>query len=158
MSNEQSHLPTLNSWPLWVLLEKKVGTSRGWESITWQVAEISHLPLPHPDAARLELQLFKDLRAAYRFNLSSQNPKLFIICQETADGLKPHQISGCQDVAADYMDAGQPVLDIPMPVAIHTWMEAFMAHHGEWVDPREQNRRLRGQPKTTSNAQETSHE
>ncbi|SFC28070.1 Protein of unknown function [Marinospirillum celere] len=155
MNRETPSQPSLNAWPLWVRLEKKVGISRGWESITWEVAEISHLPLEHPESVRLELQLFKDLRSAYRFNLSSQNPKLFVVCQETEQGLVPHQISSCQDVAADYMDAGQPVLDIPLPAPIHAWMEAFMAHHGE-EDPRAGKRRMRGKPKADQNPQETS--
>jgi hypothetical protein len=151
--------PSLNTWPLWVLLEKKVTLSRGWESANWQVAEISQQPLNNPQAAPLELQLFLDERSAYRFNLSSQAPKVFVICRELDDQLwVPHKVTVCQDVAADSMDAGQPVLDIPMPAAIHAWMEAFMAHYGEWVDPREANRRLRGQPKPEKNTSGADHE
>lgn len=146
MNSATQSKPSLNAWPLWVLLEKKVTLSRGWESVHWQVAEISQQPLEQPAATRLELQLFRDERSAYRFNLSSEAPKVFVICREV-ENLEwvPHKITVCQDVAADSMDAGQPVLDIPMPTAIHAWVEAFMAHHGEWVDPREANRRLRGQ-------------
>lgn len=143
----QAHTPTLNLWHLWLRLDKKVSLSRGWESIQWQVAEVSHQPLQHADAVPLQLQLYRDERSAYRFNLSSQAPKLFVICEEREEGMIPRIISACQDEAADYMDAGQPVLDLPMPTAIHAWIEAFMAHHGEWVDPRDAKRRMRGQPR-----------
>lgn len=148
MSPSPNQQPSLNSWPLWVALEQKTTQSRGWESIQWQVAEISQAPLEDPQAVALVLQLFRDERSAYRFNLSSQAPKVFVICRALDEQQwVPHQLTVCQDVAADSMDAGQPVLDIPMPTAIHAWVEAFMAHHGEWVDPREANRRLRGKPK-----------
>lgn len=143
----QVNPPSLNLWPLWVRLEKSVSLSRGWQSIHWQVAEVSHQPLQHPDACPMPLQLYRDERSAYRFNLSSQAPKLFVICEECEETMRPRIISACQDQAADYMDAGQPVLDIPMPAAIHAWIEAFMAHHGEWVDPRDAKRRMRGQPR-----------
>lgn len=135
--------PSLHQLPLWVLLEKQVGWSRGWESIHWQVAELSAQPMDHPEARAMILQLYKGDRAAYRFNLSSQAPKLFVICEAREEGQVPHLLTVCQDEAADYMDAGQPVLDIPLPEVIQAWMEAFMAHYGEWVDPREANRRLR---------------
>lgn len=153
MSQDTAPTPALNTWPLWVLLEKKTSLSRGWENIHWQVAEISQLPLNHPEATGLELQLFRDERSAYRFNLSSQAPKVFVICRELDDQhWVPHKITICQDVAADAMDAGQPVLDLPMPLSIHAWAEAFMAHHGEWVDPRDAKRRLRGKPKSQPEA------
>ncbi len=135
----------LNTWPLWVLLEQTTLISRGWETQRWQVSELSQQPLDAPQAVKLELQLYRDLRSAYRFNLSSIAPKVFIVCQETESGWVPHQITVCQDEAADYLDAGQPVLDIPMPAAIHAWMEAFMTYHGEAEDPKAARRRQRKQ-------------
>lgn len=138
--------PSLDSWCLWVCLDKQETLSRGWPSINWEVAEISRQQPQRPDAQPLWLLLHRDERMAYRFNLSSESPRLFVICEDiTADERVPRKLTVAQDVAADYMDAGQPVHSIPMPVPVTVWLEAFMAHHGEVEDPRAQKRRLRTQ-------------
>lgn len=141
--------PTLESWYLWVCLDKRETLSRGWPSINWEVAEVSQSPLLREDAQGMWLLLHRDERMAYRFNLSSESPRLFVVCEDlTADQRVPRKLTLAQDVAADYMDAGQPVLSIPMPAPIAVWLEAFMAHHGELEDPRDQKRRLRTQAAT----------
>lgn len=140
------HDPTLNSWCLWVYLDKQETLSRGWPSINWEVAEVARQQPDRPEAQALWLLLHRDERMAYRFNLSSESPRLFVICEDiTVDERVPRKLTLAQDVAADYMDAGQPVLSIPMPVAITVWLESFMSHHGEIEDPRAHKRRLRSQ-------------
>lgn len=136
--------PTSDQWPLWVLLEKQVTESRGWPSVSWKVAEISAVKPEGREAFQLCLQLHRDERIAYRFNLSAQAPTLFVICEEVESGrLEPRKLSVAQDLAADHLDAGQPVLSIPMPQAIYVWLEKYMALHGELEDPKAGKRRLR---------------
>ncbi|RAU18580.1 DUF3305 domain-containing protein [Nitrincola tibetensis] len=138
------HYPTLDTWPLWVRLEKHEKLSRGWPCITWSVAEVYAKDPQRSDAHMIWLQLFRDERIAYRFNLSAETPKLFVVCEEVSSELSlPRKLTCAQDVAADYMDANQPVLSIPLPEAIHAWLEAFMAEHGEVEDPKANKRRLR---------------
>ncbi len=137
--------PSLDSWSLWVSLDKQETVSRGWPSINWEVAEIAQ-QTDREDAVAIWLMLHRDERMAYRFNLSSEAPRLFVICEDLNAELRlPRKLTLAQDVAADYMDAGQPVLSIPMPAPIKVWLEAFMAHHGEVEDPRAGKRRLRTQ-------------
>ena len=136
--------PTENQWPLWVLLERQETLSRGWPSVSWKVAEVSNVPLDSNEAFNLVLELHRDERIAYRFNLSAQSPTLFILCEELeANHWVPRKLTVAQDLAADYLDAGQPVLSIPMPESIYLWLERFMAKHGELEDPKAGKRRLR---------------
>lgn len=145
--------PSLDLWPLWLRLHKHETLSRGWPSISWSVAELSVQPLPAEEAVCLWLQLWRDERMAYRFNLSAENPRLFVVCEEVAPGqMCARKLTVCQDVAADYMDANQPVLSIPLPAPIAAWMERFMAHHGEVEDPKAGRRRLRTQATRASAA------
>lgn len=138
--------PTLSQWPLWVLLERQETLSRGWPSVSWKVSEVSAVPLESANAFRLILELHRDERIAYRFNLSAQSPTLFILCEEVDENQwVPRKLTVAQDLAADYLDAGQPVLSIPMPQAIYVWLEGFMAQHGELEDPKAGKRRLRAQ-------------
>lgn len=138
--------PTSDKWPLWVLLERQETQSRGWPSVSWKISQISTIRLEDPEALSLCLQLHRDERIAYRFNLSAQAPTLFVICEEVEAGkLVPRKLSVAQDLAADHMDAGQPVLSIPMPQAIYVWLDQFMAQHGELEDPKAGKRRMRAQ-------------
>lgn len=149
--------PSLNSWPLWVRLERQITLSRGWESENWRIAEIAmeqNAPPPekeqmaHEEAShRLWLQLYRDERVAYRFNLDSGSPRLFVVCEALETGWVPRKLTICQDVAADYMDGSQPVLSIPMPEAIMLWSERFIAGHGDLPDPAQHKRRMRQQKK-----------
>lgn len=138
--------PTSDQWPLWVLLDRQETLSRGWPSVSWSISQISTVRPDNPEACQLCLQLHRDERIAYRFNLSAQAPTLFVICEEVDAGKwVPRQLSVAQDLAADHLDAGQPVLSIPMPQAIYVWLEQFMAQHGELEDPKAGKRRRRAQ-------------
>ncbi|WP_417581461.1 DUF3305 domain-containing protein [Nitrincola sp.] len=143
---QSDHGPTSDKWPLWVVLDRQETQSRGWPSVSWKISQISAVKPEEPEAFQLCLQLHRDERMAYRFNLSAQAPTLFVICEEVEAGkLEPRKLSVAQDLAADHLDAGQPVLSIPMPQAIYVWLEQFMAKHGELEDPKAGKRRLRAQ-------------
>ncbi|HSH56515.1 MAG TPA: DUF3305 domain-containing protein [Halomonas sp.] len=79
----------------------------------------------------LILQLTMTERAAYRFNLTSHTPRLFVRCGDAGESPVPSAITASQDVAASWMDGEQQVLDVAMPVAIQSWLEAYLARHGE---------------------------
>lgn len=146
MSEIGERYPTLDAWPLWVRLECERKESRGWPCYSWEVAEVAVEAPEVGEAQRLWLQLHRDERIAYRFNLDAENPRLFVVCEQISETeMLPRKLTCAQDVAADYMDASTPVLSIPMPASIRVWLERFMAHHGEVEDPKAMRRRLRTQ-------------
>ncbi|MCL6416258.1 DUF3305 domain-containing protein [Aestuariirhabdus sp. Z084] len=119
--------------------------------------------------ATLQLLLHRDERTAYRMNLSSREPKLFIVCdlddEQEDELMHPLRISASQDLAAAYMDGGEEdVFSAPMPAAVQCWIEAFMSRHGEDTsDTGKRRRRGKGekhkgakdaQPETTPHSQE----
>ncbi|MDZ7852919.1 MAG: DUF3305 domain-containing protein [Halomonas sp.] len=79
----------------------------------------------------LDLQLYMTERAAYRFNLTSGTPRLFVQAGEAGAKPVPAAITASQDVAASWLDGEHRVLEVDMPLAIQAWMEAYLAHHGE---------------------------
>ena len=104
----------------------------------------------------LSLELFRDERPAYRFNLSSEDPRLFVVCNEDDEEvMRPFLITASQDEAASYMDGGEEdVFSLPMPEAVQCWIESFIGRHGEPdLQARKGKRRNHGkknkaQPKT----------
>lgn len=100
----------------------------------------------------LDLTLYRDERTAYRFNLSSVVPHLFILCDEDEENdiWTPSEITACQDVAASWLDGEHKVLETPMPEAVQCWMETFMAEHGELVEEMKKRRYAEGDKKGSS--------
>lgn len=104
---------------------------KGFTSLTWYIADMGcHDRGSHV----LPLTLFLTERTAYRFNLNSQHPRLFVRCETTDDGPAPRELTASQEVAANWMDGDTQVLDTPMPLAIQAWIEAYLARHGERVE------------------------
>ncbi|WP_048307329.1 DUF3305 domain-containing protein [Halomonas sp. PR-M31] len=113
-------------------LEAVQRTVKGFSMIQWHVARLEP-GNQGPDV--LDLQLYMTERLAYRHNLSSARPRLFVRCSENQS---EHQgianasaITASQEVAAGWMDGDWLVLDTTMPLAIQVWLEAYLARHGE---------------------------
>ncbi|UJF20149.1 DUF3305 domain-containing protein [Vibrio sp. SS-MA-C1-2] len=82
----------------------------------------------------LELELHRDERTDYRFNLSSQHPTLFIPCFEEEELFVPDLVTVSQTNAAQFLDADYQVLSMPMPLPIQAWVEAYIGRHGELLE------------------------
>ncbi|MBZ9539035.1 DUF3305 domain-containing protein [Modicisalibacter tunisiensis] len=104
---------------------------KGFTSRAWHITGMGcHDRGPHV----LPLTLLLTERTAYRFNLESRQPRLFVRCEAGDDTLEPREITASQEVAANWMDGETQVLDAPMPPALHAWIEAYLARHGERID------------------------
>ncbi|MCG9658475.1 DUF3305 domain-containing protein [Vibrio mediterranei] len=133
-----------HQWPLQIALsivEKQVGrwttTQRELDGFKLEVTDISK---PHAT-----LELYRDERTDYRFNLSSQNPMLFVVLdshEETC--LTPIMVTASQAVAGSFMDGDYLVLSKPIPLPIQAWMEAFIGRHGELLEVRRKKRKGAG--------------
>lgn len=139
-------------WPLLCLIAMEIKKVGRWETESWQWLGVELNPqdlsyqisdayaqtLEHPQT----LDLYKDERTDYRFNLSSQNPKLFLALEFLDTNSKPKIacLTASQAVIACYMDTDYVVLSIDMPLPIQAWMEAFIGRHGELLDVRKKKR------------------
>ncbi|BBI64557.1 hypothetical protein HSBAA_58630 [Vreelandella sulfidaeris] len=111
----------------------------------WRIAELA---LGDHGADVLNLQLSMTERAAYRFNLTSTTPRLFVRAGFTGQTPKPDAITASQDVAAGWLDGEQQVLEAAMPMAIQVWLESYLARHGEApMEMRKKKRKGLGVPK-----------
>lgn len=141
-----SELRTDSSWPLQIRLSRENIIMNGWESERWQVAEL----LPHQAKGsgyfNLSLDLHKDERTAYRFNLNSASPFLFILChQDDVNGnVVPAHITASQDDAASFMDGEHQLLEYPMPPALQCWIDTYLGIHGELIDEGKKKKKGKG--------------
>ncbi|MCA0917909.1 MULTISPECIES: DUF3305 domain-containing protein [Halomonas] len=101
---------------------------KGFRQRNW---EITGLEPGNSGPWVLTLVLSMTERAAYRFNLESQTPRLFVRAGHSDLPPKPDAVTASQDVAANWMDGEHRVLATPMPLALQAWVEAYLAAHGE---------------------------
>lgn len=123
-------------WPMQVSLQHETVLTRGWETERWSIRDLC------PDAVKgdgytdLTLELHKDERTAYRFNLNATSPHLFLLCDEDeASGeLIPMHMTASQDEAASFMDGEHQMLETPMPAAVQCWIDSYLGIHGELIE------------------------
>ncbi|WP_114764426.1 DUF3305 domain-containing protein [Vibrio rhodolitus] len=132
---------TEQHWPIECELTAKEVSMGKWTTIQQQLTGFNLKPEQQSDRLVL-LQLHKDERTEYRFNLSSQQPKLFLVLDtfDGEDNPKIVTLTASQSVASRYMDGDYLVLSNDMPLAIHAWMEAFIGRHGELLEVRRKKR------------------
>lgn len=130
-------------WPIAFRLvseEKQVGR---WTTLSWSLEDVCLYGEEEQETLAgiddgyclpLELHLYE--RTDYRFNLSSREPHLFIVCEEENEQLSPLLITASQSVASGYMDGDYHVLHIKTPLQVQAWMEAFIGRHGELIEHR----------------------
>ncbi|AXY01067.1 DUF3305 domain-containing protein [Vibrio alfacsensis] len=133
------------SWPIGIELVEHEITTGIWVTTQWQLMAFDIAPTEETQHVCL-LQLHKDERSDYRFNLSSQQPKLFLVMDNEDSGEQPtiQLLTASQTVAAQYMDGDNLVLSNDMPLAVQAWMEAFIGRHGELIEVRRKKRKGAG--------------
>lgn len=116
-----------------------------WTTTQWQLVGFDLKPAQPTDNVSV-LQLHRDERTDYRFNLSSKQPKLFVVLDNVDSDEKPSivTITASQSVAGQYMDGDYLVLSNDMPLAVQAWIEAFIGRHGELLEQRRKKRKGAG--------------
>lgn len=136
-----------NLRPISITLVAEAKQVKRFTLTQWRIAELA---LGDQGDNVLSLQLSMTERAAYRFNLTSTTPRLFVRAGFTGQTPKPDAITASQDVAAGWMDGEQQVLEAEMPMAIQVWLESYLARHGEApMEMRKKKRKGAGRAKDT---------
>ncbi|OIQ26328.1 DUF3305 domain-containing protein [uncultured Vibrio sp.] len=142
-------------WPIHCDVSAQEVMSGRWTTTQWSLLgfKLSHsnAESEHQDSNQalmhcVALELFKDERTDYRFNLSSQQPKLFLVMENLDESVNQTivTLTASQSVAGQYMDGDYLVLSHDMPLPVQAWMEAFIGRHGELIEQRRKKRRGAG--------------
>ncbi|MCP3698210.1 MAG: DUF3305 domain-containing protein [Aliivibrio sp.] len=141
---------TENQWPLQFEVIEEIKQVGRWSAPSWRIGDI-HLYESKTQAAQSngilferDLEIFLDERMDYRFNLSSQDPKLFFAFENDNDVLIPVMITASQSLIGQYMDGDYVVLSIGMPLPVQAWLEAFIGKNGELIEVRRKKRKGAG--------------
>lgn len=136
---------TQQLWPIECkLITHEISTGL-WTTTQWQLAGFELQPESQHDRV-VALQLHRDERTDYRFNLSSQQPKMFLVLDTMESDEQPNivTLTASQSVAGQYMDGDYLVLSNDMPLAVQAWMEAYIGRNGELLEQRRKKRKGAG--------------
>ena len=130
-----------------VVVERREADNQ-WLDHTWQV--ISIIPGAAeidrwneigrgPDwvqfhAATLPLELFRRETEGYKYNLSLEQPSVFVVLRDDEDGeghdAVPFLATVCPYEAQDYMDSSEETVhSVPMPETVAAWIAEFVESH-----------------------------
>jgi len=134
---------TEQRWPIECQVEAKLVQSGRWSVTQWDLVALKMHPSEDSQWV-LPLDLFRDERTDYRFNLSSQQPKLFLAVEEQDEQLTPVTLTASQTIAGNFLDGDYLVLSIDMPLTVQAWIEAFIGRNGELLEQRRKKRKGAG--------------
>jgi hypothetical protein len=139
--------PVPDSFSVSVLVEFRETHNNRWEEGHWQVAGViaggqadgSGMQDRQLHTATrgqqflhtgLRMRLHKDDAESYYFNLISENPGVFVICNQEAGGpLQPFIATLSYGEATSYMETDEIVESVPMPPELYRWAERFVLEH-----------------------------
>lgn len=130
--------------PVAVIVEKLLLQNR-WASEKWEAigvvpafgVKLDDLPRrifadetrQHYLAGRFELELFRDEAEGYHLNLTSPQPRAFVMWRLEDDFARPYGVTLSYTEAARFLDAGEQVDGVPLPPEIADWLGDFVNTH-----------------------------
>lgn len=137
----------VETMPLGVVIERR-DIDSPWEDCVWRpVAVIPGAPEVDEwkvvnrgkgwiqyHAGTLPLELHRKETAAYRYNLASQPPVIYVVLRHGEEAgereVEPFLVTASPNEAQDILDAGDDIVEgVPMPEVIMAWAQAFVDQH-----------------------------
>ena len=137
-------MPIPETMKVGVVIERRE-TDNQWIDHTWQVVSLipgaaevdqtteigSGLGWVQFHAATLPLELFRKETEGYKYNLSLDQPSVFVVLRDDDDDgsseVIPFMATVCPYEAQDYMDSSEEtVQSVPMPDTVASWLAEFV--------------------------------
>lgn len=87
-------------------------------------------------AATLPLEIFRRETEGYKFNLTLEQPSIFVVLRNNEDeednehDVSPFLVTACPYEAQDYLDSGEEIVDsVPMPLSVMAWLDEYIEYH-----------------------------
>lgn len=125
--------------PLDVTLVRQVSKVGRWDAVSWNLDHvsiaddrvISEEPTVDGDTVvhhGIQLRLYRDQVDDYHYNLSSDTPRLFLVCtpDPVDESLSARLATLSQSEAVDYMETEEEVFSCPITGDVRDWVEAWV--------------------------------
>jgi Protein of unknown function (DUF3305) len=135
-------------FPVSIVMQHRTIENNIWLAEQWEVEAViagggSNETIPIKTISRMgkdeEKYIWKNYRItlyseeveSYYFNIISDTPCVFVVCQEEEDDdeLVPFKISVNYDEASSFLELEEQVFQVPMPAEIYLWVEEFVVNN-----------------------------
>ncbi len=143
------------SMPLGIVLEKR-SSGNQWVDYDWSVVSVLPGAAEIDDwvelkrgkdgegdwvqyhAATLPLEIFSKEAEGYKFNLTLEQPSVFVVLRNIDDEEQedyehevfPFLVTVCPYEAQDYLDSGEEIVEnVSMPLSVMAWLDDYVNEH-----------------------------
>lgn len=143
MQSIAASTPSPNARVVAVIMERVTLANR-WATERWEAKGVVPDVLDSPREERviveargltqvlfpgLTLRLQRDEAEGYYLNITSPEPKVFVLWRMRDEMARPEQLSVSYHEGARWMDAEETVDGVPLPADLVPWIAAFAAEH-----------------------------
>jgi hypothetical protein len=134
---------TATSYPIAVIMER-IKLASPWLPYRWEAKGVVRDIFPAAMGVRLMLQdeqllqflhpglalrLMRDEAEGYYLNLTSPEPKVFVLWRLHDEQARPEFVTVSYNEGARWMDSSENVDGVPMPVELLPWIGDFVEQH-----------------------------
>jgi len=137
--------PVINavSYPVAVIMER-VALDNRWVTEKWEVKGVVRDLAPHGTGERVlvrdeklmqmlfpgfVIRLYRDEAEGYHMNITSPQPKVFVLWRMQDDVARPAQVTVSYHEGARWMDSDEHVDGVPLPAELLPWIGEFARQH-----------------------------
>jgi hypothetical protein len=137
----EENLTATRSYPLAVIMERIVLTNR-WASEQWEAKGVvrdtaggaARVIVETDDRTQMlfpgyHLHLMRDEAEGYYLNLTSPEPKVFVLWRSAEGIAHPERLTVSYGEGTRWADSGEQVDGVAIPVDLLSWMAAFVEEH-----------------------------
>ena len=114
-----------------------------WQSELWEVASVlapyqgplgPRLVLEHADESQwlhtgLKLELYRDDCEGYYLNITTPEPRIFVMWRMDGESAVPHFVTVSSNEASGWMDSGEEVGSAAMEPEVGKWVAEYVRDH-----------------------------
>jgi hypothetical protein len=143
MAAVQEDLTPTRSYSLAVIMQRTVLVNR-WATEQWEAQGVLRDPRPDATEPRVivqredctqvlfpgyRLHLTRDEAEGYFLNLTSPEPKVFVLWRPQGDMARPERLTVSYGEGTRWADSGEQVDGVPVPSDLLPWMAEFVEAH-----------------------------
>lgn len=129
-------------WPAAVIMQRTALTHR-WASEKWEASSVvpdldpgaePRVILQTPDILQilfsgLQLKLQRDEAEGYYMNITSPQPKVFVMWRMGETRAEPQFLTASYNEGARWLDSSETVDGVPLPVELVPWLASYCEQH-----------------------------
>ena len=136
--------PPVTAYAVAVIMERRALAGNRWQTAQWEAKGVVPDTAPAGSAGQLitrnaeltqivfpglEIRLFRDEAEGYLLNITSPEPKVFVLWRMEGEVARPQRVTVSYHEGARWMDSDESVDGVPLPPELVPWMREFATQH-----------------------------